>query len=366
MIDNKVMIILLLLLLVLIEGIELDNWDDHDDHYSGDDDTFDIKHDDFEDNTFNIDMHPIISLPEPDNFNNYDNNIGGGGIGSLPFEVDTITCSWSSSDTINYDLSSLSVTDDEASYEYEVVDDINGYSYTWNVCGHVPDNSKPRECFGRSGAAIRYNRNGVCDIIGMYQKYNDQDTYALIDATNPAIGVTLNYGKGDWCDIFTQRSTQVDIYCKNIYSNVVSASEPRDCFSHIVMESYYGCPDSCLKTSQGLCNGVGTCEYDSTLQDAYCLCDTGYSGDDCTDSGYLGQSMHYISTYTGTVHSKNKKEKNNNDKWALIILIAIFVLNFLAVGVLLGWKFIPYCNRRRQGYSALPNKEDIVMAEVVI
>jgi hypothetical protein len=50
----------------------------------------------------------------------------------------------------------------------------------------------------------------------------------------------------------------------------------------------------------------------------------------------------------------------------LIILIAIFVLNFLAVGVLLGWKFIPYFNRRRQGYSALPNKEDVVMAEVVI
>jgi len=27
---------------------------------------------------------------------------------------------------------------------------------------------------------------------------------------------------------------------------------------------------------------------------------------------------------------------------------------------------IPYMNRRRQGYSALPNKDDVIMAEVVI
>jgi len=235
MVKNMMMIIIyLLLILIICEA----GWDDHDDHYSGDDDDFDINNDDFEDNTFNI---MPITMPEPDNFNNYDNNIGGGGVGLLPFEEDTDKCQWSIPDsTISYDLSSLTVSEDQASYEYEDIDNINGYSYTWNICSHVPDNSKPRECFGRSGAAIRYNRNAVCDIIGMYQKFNDQDTYSLIDATNPSVGISLNYGKGDWCDIFTQRSTQVDVYCKDTYSKVVSASEPRDCFSYVVMESYYG------------------------------------------------------------------------------------------------------------------------------
>jgi len=356
------LVVLLTLLLSAIGSIEIKSYDDHDDHYSGDDDDFDITADDFEDTT----IIPIVELPPPDNFNNYDNSIIGGGIGGLPFSEDTDKCSFSTSESINFDLSALTVTDDESSYEYQDIYSINEYSYTWNICSHVPDNSKPRECFGRSGAAIRYNRNGICDIIGMYQKYNDQDTYSLIDSTDPAVGVTLNYGKGDWCDIFTQRSTQLDVYCKDVYSNVISASEPRDCFSHIVMESYYGCPDSCRVTSYGLCNGVGTCEYDASTNAAYCLCDTGYSGDDCSESGYLGETMHYISTYTGTVHGKTKGQKANNDKWALILVVVIFVMNVLVIAIVLGRKFIPYFYRRRQGYSALPNKEDVVLAEIVI
>lgn len=356
-------------IIISIEStIDLKSWDDHDDHYSGDDDKFDMNADDFQDNTI-IPLTPIISLPQPDNFNNYDNNIGGSslGIGSLPFEVDTDQCSWSvPGSSINYDLSSLTVTDDEASYEYEEVDSMNGYSYTWNICSHVPNNSKPRDCGGRSGAAIRYNRNGVCDIIGMYQKYNDENTYSLIDSTNPALGISLNYDKGDWCDTFTQRSTKVDIYCKNAYSNVVLASEPRDCFSHIIMESYFGCPESCSITSLGLCNDVGSCEYDESSQTSYCLCDTGYSGDDCSDSGYLGETMNYVSKYTGTVHAKNKTDKESNDKWALMIVIVILVMNLAVIAILLGRNIIPHFNRRRQGYSVLPNKEDIVLAEVVI
>lgn len=49
------------------------------------------------------------------------------------------------------------------------------------------------------------------------------------------------------------------------------------------MESYYGCPTSCKVTAKGLCNSKGTCEYDSDSEEAYCSCDNGYSGDDCSE-----------------------------------------------------------------------------------
>jgi len=63
---------------------------------------------------------------------------------------------------------------------------------------------------------------------------------------------------------------------------VVSVSEPITCFYKINVESYYGCPEDCILTSNGICNNSGECSYDFINGKAYCECDVGYSGDDCS------------------------------------------------------------------------------------
>jgi Glucosidase II beta subunit-like protein len=255
-------------------------------------------------------------------------------------------CQWTSDDGMSsYDLSKLTVSS-KTEYSYSmstdpVGDATDGYKYAWNICAPVTPASTPMDCLGRYGGAVQYIENGMCYVVGTYKQSSDE-TYALIDETNPAKGISLSYPLGDFCGSMTERSSTIDVYCGNSFSTVKSVEETRTCYYHFVMESYYGCPTSCGITSNGLCNNVGTCEYNSKTKTSACKCDDYYSGSDCAYYGYADFGLTW-STVSGGSSS------------ALITrgIMALLLVAFIAAGVFVGVKLSGGARRRREGYVAV-------------
>mgnify|MGYP000698793684 CR=1 FL=1 len=171
------------------------------------------------------------------------------------------------------------------------------YDFVWNVCADVTKSSIPDVCSDKkAAAAMQYivrDKAGEehyeeCEIIGTYDAKHDDTYFSLLDNQDPSLGVQIKYTNGGKClDIGgVARTATIEVLCANYEDPlIVSALEPTECQYHMVMKSVHGCPRECKVTKNGLCNSHGYCAWDPKAKEAYCLCNEGYSGDDCTTSG---------------------------------------------------------------------------------
>ncbi len=170
------------------------------------------------------------------------------------------------------------------------------YSFVWNFCAKVTSTSIPKVCSSihQAAAALQYldRKDGYseCNVIGNYDENRDDTHYKLIDTNNPAKGVSVTYPLGDKCPSGALRSATIDVLCDNVHATVVSALEPAYCEYHMEMKSYYGCPKECPVTKHGLCSSHGHCAYDYVSKAAYCFCNDGYHGADCSIKGAASTS----------------------------------------------------------------------------
>lgn len=123
-----------------------------------------------------------------------------------------------------------------------------------------------------------------CEVIGHYDKNNDDSYYELINDADPSFGVSISYRAGDRCPNGIFRTSTIDVICANVESLILSALEPHVCGYHMVMKSYHGCPTTCPITSNGLCNSHGHCHYDTSSRESYCYCNLGWYGADCSET----------------------------------------------------------------------------------
>ena len=263
-------------------------------------------------------------------------------------------CSYAVSGS-SFDLSPLRV-DDLQSRSY-LMESASGseYSYIFNVCGPVTPVDLPRVCSNVMGAVLQYKLGilaGGCWVAGKFDAGKDQ-TFALIDSKNPAKGISLTYANGGSCSNGVVRSTTLDVYCANTEASVKTAYEveARACAYHITMESYYGCPTECAITASGLCNSRGTCTTDDQTGSSYCLCQSGYSGEDCTQgegTGHEGDLDNDLIASIPYMYSADTEQR----KWKgdLLLLIAGMCIS-MCLG--LCFIFIRQRYRRAGGYSEL-------------
>ena len=213
------------------------------------------------------------------------------GAGAQPADL---PCVWSSLSGATYDLSSLTVTEqDQEGYNIRdgdipcTTETEPTYSFSWNFCYKVTNASVPLQiCGGKRGAAMQYlNRSDgwhECHVIGRYDASQDDTHYSLLDITDPSKGVSIRYSAGEKCPSGVLRTATIDVSCSDTRVEILSALEPQTCQYHMVMKSYYGCPKECPITQNGLCNSHGHCAYDSKLKQPYCYCNWGWSGSECS------------------------------------------------------------------------------------
>eukprot|EP00981_Chlorochromonas_danica_P010377 scaffold3161_cov247-Ochromonas_danica.AAC.12 len=223
-------------------------------------------------------------------------------------------CVWNSKAGASFDLRALTLSQSSTT-AYEIVDgDIPctpeiepSYGYTWNFCSTVPSAAIPEECglMGKNGVVLQHARFSeteyYCYIVGHYDPAHHELTYNLLDVTDPSKGVSVRYPAGERCSTTNTktRSATIDVQCANTPSVIVSAQEPEECEYHLVMKSYRGCPKECPVTSSGLCSSHGHCAYDRKKQKAYCYCNDGYSGSDCSTKTSSSQSYDGFSVQLG-------------------------------------------------------------------
>jgi hypothetical protein len=166
-----------------------------------------------------------------------------------------VPCVWKSLTGAEFDLRSLTVSGKQSSYYIKDGDipctpEIEPtYSFVWNFCGQVTEQSFPSVCDpdNQQAAALQYiNRaDGFteCEVIGHYDSSRDDLYYSLIDVSDPSKGVSMKYPDGSKCVPSNKlRSVTLDVLCENTELEIVSALEPTSCDYHVVMKSYRGCP----------------------------------------------------------------------------------------------------------------------------
>lgn len=114
-------------------------------------------------------------------------------------------------------------------------------------------------------------------------------SYGLINPQDPSKGIYVQYGGGDYCNLFSaSRSLRVWIPCTEDAENLPDdelVQESR-CQYEIYVPSSYGCPVQCPVVARGdgskaLCGGHGICEFDTVIGNSRCFCNDGYTGSDC-------------------------------------------------------------------------------------
>lgn len=270
---------------------------------------------------------------------------------------------------LNYDLTSLKVlSQNHTSYVYSHDGDLDAFTYVWNICSPVTNISLPQVCLDlddkgwhQHHAAYQYKGDSECHILG--RSY--EETFSLIDESNPAKGVSITYLKGSKCDVDSSvyRDSVIDIYCGNSFATITNAQELRTCSYHMVMESYYGCPTKCIVNGQGLCSSAGTCEYDSVAQTAYCKCDSGYAGESCSQTAPFDDTFYNYRYFISTSKTSSSPVLYFVGGFALCTVLFSSVL--IGVVVYRRWQ-----SRRLAGYMPIPQSgkdedEHGIIAEII-
>jgi hypothetical protein len=208
-------------------------------------------------------------------------------------------CTWDSKSGAKYDLRALTLTSGTTAYEIRDGDipctpeTEPTFNYIWNYCANVPPNAVPQNCIdggGKTGVVLQwvsYPNNGGDFCYTLAHDENAKITYSLLDPSDPSKGISISYPTGEKCDnqlgSSILRSAVIDVKCANVEHQPMFAQEPSLCAYHMEVESYYGCPTECEVTKDGgLCDAHGHCAYDYVSKKAYCYCNEGYSGSDCS------------------------------------------------------------------------------------
>jgi len=217
-------------------------------------------------------------------------------------------CTWDSKSGATFDLRALTLS--SGTNAYEIFDgDIPctpetepSFNYVWNFCALIPPTAVPSICsdMGKTAVVLQWVSWGgygdYCFILA--RDDNSLINYSLLDPSDPSKGISIAYPKGEKCgDTATSkdlRSATIDVKCANTEKQVQYAQEPSLCNYHMEIDSYYGCPKECAVTSKGLCDSHGHCAFDYVSKKAYCYCNEGYSGSDCSS-----QSSSTSTTYDG-------------------------------------------------------------------
>ena len=147
------------------------------------------------------------------------------------FVINAEQCMWTSLAGASYDLRPLTVSN-QNQLSYHIYDgDIPctpekepSFSYAWNFCAYVTTASEPTKQNGggnicldsQKGAAIQYlNRTSdgyhECHVIGRYDDANENSEWSLLDGSDPSVGVSMKYPKGERCPSGVLRSATIDV-----------------------------------------------------------------------------------------------------------------------------------------------------------
>jgi len=252
-------------------------------------------------------------------------------------------CTWDSKSGAKYDLRPLTLSS-TATKAYEIMDgDIPctpetepNFNYVWNYCANVPSNLVPQNCKdagGKTGVVLQwvsYPNNGgdFCYILA--HDDSAKINYSLLDPNDASKGVSIAYPTGEKCNDqlgnSILRSATIDITCANVEHQVMAAQEPSLCAYHMQVLSYHGCPTECAVTSGGgLCDSHGHCAYDYVAKKAYCYCNDGYSGSDCSSKSKA------TTTYDGF-----------SVQLALLIVLLLVALGLTGGIVYMAWQIQEY------------------------
>lgn len=261
---------------------------------------------------------------------------------------------WDSFPTATFDLRGLTQTD-ASDTAYMITDgDIEctpaieaEYTYVFNFFGDVSYwNALPDICDTDQGSAVQYGlSNAQCHTIGRYDPNYDDQIWSLYDKSSdadPSKGVTLKYLPGDTCHSGKGRQLTLNVECANHPYRVVHAIEIDSCEYEITVQSYYGCPQECPVTTDGLCSGHGLCMMEmnsETHGTPHCYCNSGYSGTDCS---------------TRIKSSKSKSSDSGPEGVQIAFLVILLLIFFALVGavIYMTLQVVKYRKETTETYTA--------------
>lgn len=137
------------------------------------------------------------------------------------------------------------------------------------------------------------------------------NTFLIINNWNPASGLQLWFGAGDFTStpfqmppltanapgaIVNNRAMIVYMSCVDVANSTVDIPEvipgATGGLINVLLRSYQACPNECPRSAVGfkqrICGGNGVCDYDVANSKARCFCNQGWSGDNCLTGGDAG------------------------------------------------------------------------------
>mmetsp|Transcript_49122 Transcript_49122/g.66951 ORF Transcript_49122/g.66951 Transcript_49122/m.66951 type:complete len:300 (-) Transcript_49122:126-1025(-) len=210
-------------------------------------------------------------------------------------------------------------------------------NFTWifNVCDDVTATSVPAACANEAPASVfQVDKMGThadlsddkCSAAG-YLGTDQSNEWSLLSSSDPSAGVMLTYF-GSYCALDAegnnnpvQRRTDLKFTCTDSGgAHPTTAYEESHCHYSINIPSWDGCPTQCPIAGRHLCAGNGHCRYDANKKVSRCMCDTGYTGEDCAT----------------LITKKKAKEHNSGASTAITVFIVIlFVVTLILSATLL-------------------------------
>lgn len=201
---------------------------------------------------------------------------------STGVDFDTKTCSHTFKGA-TYDLSFLkgkTQTPEDAR--------IKTYEYQFDVCKSLDE--IPNACDAQKAklsGAVQINKSRT-------ECYTLNDDFskakiALINESDPSIGVSLTYSGGQPCgNLETKRELKINFICRDapkyseIKNDVVVEHEEKPCFYETSVSTGAGCPTECPVVNDQVCGGNGVCAWNSLRFTSQCFCNEGKTGVDCS------------------------------------------------------------------------------------
>jgi len=176
------------------------------------------------------------------------------------------------------------------------------YLYTFGICSDV---EPPTNCLDAAGKSrVKYTTapawqtrsdesKSTADPSSLTCKYlgapdEASRSWQVIDAEDPAKGVTLTYSDGQSCSSGLRRKFGINFKCaartvEKIEEKVID--ESAHCEYEINIDSEFACPTECgLAATGSICASHGLCGYDTSTKKAKCFCNSGRTGTHCTET----------------------------------------------------------------------------------
>jgi len=180
------------------------------------------------------------------------------------------------------------------------------YSYVFNVCdtvGHSPDPLCPEPKAGETLAPAYQisEEGGFCYRLGgstTPDKPGDLPAvrmdWALLDADDPTVGVSITYNGGDECTAKLSRQLTVRFLCSTELGLSPFSMErviEDKCHYSLTVNTVFGCPVEChVGGNRQLCGGNGFCGMDGDINSPRCFCYEAWLGASCEipNNGWSG------------------------------------------------------------------------------